>query len=85
VAHKGERVRELVEGRGAELLFLPSYSPDFSPIEEAFSKLKALLRWQKARAKEALIEAIGWALGAITPEDVKGWFDHCGYTNAQSL
>jgi transposase len=84
-AHKGERVRELVEGRGAELLFLPSYSPDFSPIEEAFSKLKALLRWQKARAKEALIEAIGWALGAITPEDVKGWFDHCGYTNAQSL
>jgi transposase len=84
-AHKGDRVRELVEGRGAELLFLPSYSPDFSPIEEAFSKLKALLRREKARTKEALLEAIGRALDAITPEDVKGWFGHCGYAVAQSL
>jgi transposase len=84
-AHKGDKVRELVEGRGAELLFLPSYSPDFSPIEEAFSKLKALLRREKARTKEALLEAIGRALDAITPEDVKGWFGHCGYAVAQSL
>lgn len=78
-AHKGERVRELVEGRGSEVLFLPSYSPDFSPIEEAFSKLKALLRKEKARTKEALVEAIGRALDAITPEDAQGWFGHCGY------
>jgi transposase len=83
-AHKGDRVRELVEERGARLLFLPSYSPDFSPIEEAFGKLKALLRREKARTKEALLRAIGRALDAITPEDAKGWFDHCGYAVAQS-
>jgi transposase len=78
-AHKGERVRELVEGRSCEVLFLPAYSPDFSPIEEAFSKLKALLRREKARTKEALVEAIGRALDAITPKDARGWFAHCGY------
>ena len=84
-AHKGERVRELIEGAGCEALFLPSYSPDFSPIEEAFSKLKALLRREKARTKEALVGAIGRALDAITPEDARGWFGHCGYAVAQSL
>ncbi len=78
-AHKGERVRRLVEACGCEVLFLPAYSPDFSPIEEAFSKLKALLRREKARTREALVEAIGRALGAITPEDARGWFGHCGY------
>ena len=78
-AHKGERVRRLVEARGARLLFLPSYSPDFSPIEEAFSKLKALLRRVRARTKETLIEAIGRALDTITSEDARGWFGHCGY------
>ena len=61
-------------------MFLPSYSPDFSPIEEAFSKLKALLRREKACTKEALLEAIGRALVAITPCDALGWFGHCGYT-----
>ena len=84
-AHKGERVRELVEARGCEVLFLPPYSPDFSPIEEAFSKLKALLRRAQARTKETLVAAIGLALDAITPEDARGWFGHCGYTVAQSL
>ncbi len=83
-AHKGDRVRELVEARGCEVLFLPAYSPDFSPIEEAFSKLKALLRRAQARTKEALVGAIGLALDAITPEDAKGWFAHCGYSIAQS-
>ena len=78
-AHKGDRVRELVEARGCEVLLLPPYSPDFSPIEEAFSKLKALLRREKARTKEVLVEAIGRALDAITPEDARGWFAHCGY------
>ncbi len=84
-AHRGEVVRELVEARGCEVLFLPSYSPDFSPIEEAFSKLKALLRREKARTKEALVEALGRALDAITLKDARGWFAHCGYAIAQSL
>ena len=84
-AHKGDRARRLVEERGAKLLFLPSYSPDFSPIEEAFGKLKALLRREKARTKAALLQAIGRALDAITSEDAKGWFGHCGYAVAQSL
>ena len=84
-AHKGGVVREMVEERGCEVLFLPSYSPDFSPIEEAFSKLKARLRRARARTKEALVEAIGQALDAITPKDAKGWFDHCGYVSTQSL
>jgi transposase len=83
-AHKGERVRRLLEVRGAELLFLPPYSPDFSPIEEAFSKLKALLRREKARTKEALVEAMGRALAAITPEDAKGFFAHCSHAADQS-
>lgn len=79
-AHKkGERVRELVEARGCELLFLPAYSPDFSPIEEAFSKVKALLRREKARTREALVGAIGWALEAVSGRDARGFFVHCGY------
>ena len=79
-AHKGEWVRELVEARGCSLLFWPAYSPDFSPIEEAFSKLKARLRREKARTKEALLEALGRALDAIDERDARGWFAHCGYT-----
>ena len=78
-AHRGRRVRELVEARGCELLFLPPYSPDFSPIEEAFSKVKALLRKAKARERGALVEAIGRALWAVTAEDARGFFGHCGY------
>ena len=78
-AHKGERARELIEGRGCELLFLPSYSPDFSPIEEAFGKVKAVLRRVEARTKGALVVAIGRALDAVAPEETRGWFGHCGY------
>ena len=78
-AHRKERVRELIEERGAELRFLPSYSPDLNPIEEAFSKVKGLLRKAAARTKEALIEAIAEALSAVTPQDAEGWFKHCGY------
>jgi transposase len=85
-AHKGERVRELIEGRGCELLYLPSYSPDFNPIEEAFAKIKGLLRKSEARAREALVEAIGAAISAVTVEDACGFFEHCGYgTSVQSL
>jgi transposase len=85
-AHKGERVRELIEGRGCELVYLPSYSPDFNPIEEAFSKIKRLLCKAEARTKEALVEAIGWALSAVTSRDARAFFEHCGYrTSVQSL
>jgi transposase len=78
-AHKTDRVRELIEVRGCELWFLPAYSPDLNPIEEAFSKVKALLRKAAARTREALVEAMGAALGAVTPRDAAGWFAHCGY------
>ena len=78
-AHKGERVKELIEGRGCELLYLPAYSPDFNPIEEAFSKIKNLLRKAEARSREALLEAIGAAISALTVEDTHGYFEHCGY------
>ena len=78
-AHHGARARELVEARGAELVFLPAYSPDLSPIEEAFSKVKALLRKAEARTREALAAAIGQALRAVSPADARGYFAHCGY------
>lgn len=78
-AHRTERVRELVEERGADLLFLPSYSPDLNPIEEAFSKIKHLVRKAGARVRETLVEAIARALAAVTIEDAVGWFVHAGY------
>jgi transposase len=78
-AHKGERVRELIEARGCELLYLPSYSPDFNPIEEAFSKMKGLMRKVEARSREALLEAIGAAISALGARDARAFFEHCGY------
>ena len=60
-------------------MFLPSYSPDLNPIEEAFSKIKALVRKVGARMREALVEAIGRASEAVTPEDAASWFAHAGY------
>jgi transposase len=77
--HRGARTRALIEARGAELWFLPAYSPDLNPIEEAFAKLKALLRDAAARTHEALLEALRAALAAITPADARGYFTHCGY------
>ena len=78
-AHHSERTRRAIEARGAALWFLPSYSPDLTPIEEAFSKLKALLRTAAARTHEVLVAAIWAALAAITPTDAGGYFTHCGY------
>ncbi len=78
-AHKTEKVRELVEGAGCELLYLPPYSPDLNPIEEAFSKIKGILRKAAARTREALVEALGTALSSVTEEDARGFFKHCGY------
>ena len=78
-AHKSERARKLIEGRGCQLLFLPPYSPDFNPIEEAFSKIKGALRKAQARTCEALIEALGGAISAVTARDARGFFEHGGY------
>jgi len=61
------------------VLFLPAYSLNFSPIEEAFFKIKALLKIAAARTREALVEAMGEALSSVTPQDAGGWFTHCGY------
>ena len=78
-SHKGPRVREMVEARGCELLYLPPYSPDLNPIEQAFAKVKGLLRKAQARTREALIEAMGRALDAVTARDARGFLGHCGY------
>jgi transposase len=78
-AYKGQRVRELIEERGCQPIYLPSYSPDLNPIEEAFSKIKELVRKAEARTSEAAIKAIGAALSVITSRDARGFFDHCGY------
>ena len=77
--HNSKRVERLVEGAGCELLFLPAYSPDLNPIEEAFSKVKGALRKAGARTREALVEATGRALYTITPEDIRGFYADCGY------
>jgi transposase len=84
-AHKGERVKELIEERGCKLIYLPPYSPDFNPIEEAFAKIKALVRKAEARTREALVEAIGRGISMVTAEDAQGFFDHCGYTTPVQL
>ena len=77
--HKAPRIRQALEARQCRLLFLPPYSPDFTPIEQAFSKIKAILRRFGARTKETLWEAMRVALEAITSEDVIAWFAHAGY------
>lgn len=77
--HQGVHVRQAIEAKGCQLLFLPAYSPDLSPIEEAFSKLKAYLRRVGARTHEALFDVIAQALLTVTSADARGWFTHCGY------
>src|SRR5271167_4514069 len=78
-AHKVEGVRRLIEATGVELLYLPPYSPDFNPIEPAWSKIKQQLRSAKARTVETLESAIVDALAAVTPHHAAAWFTHCGY------
>jgi len=82
-AHKSQKTRQLIEARGCEVVFLPAYSPDFSPIEEAFSKVKAVLRRIGARTREALQEALEYALSTVSASDAAGWFSHCGYLPAE--
>jgi transposase len=78
-AHKVKRARQLIEDRGARLLFLPPYHPEFNPIENAWSKVKALLRAAEARTIDALDQALAAAIAAVSASDAAGWFRHCGY------
>jgi transposase len=80
--HKAAAVRQRIETCGCRLVFLPAYSPDFNPIEEAFSKLKTYLRRQKARTRERLGHAIDAGLQRLTAQDARGWFKHCGFAVA---
>ena len=84
-AHRPKRIRELIEARDCELLYLPAYSPDYNPIKEAFSKIKSLLRKAAARSKEALLDALGVALSSVSPTDACGFFKHTGYRPAGQL
>jgi transposase len=79
--HKGSEVERLIKEAGATLIYLPPYSPDFSPIENAWSKLKSILRTLGARTYPDLMEALEAAFDEITQEDLKGWFNHCGYSS----
>jgi transposase len=78
-AHKPTRVRELIESRDCELIYLPAYSPEFNPIEEAFAKIKGMLRKGGARTKEALVDVLGEAISAVSAQDARGYFEHAGY------
>ena len=78
-AHRPKRIGELIEERGCKLLYMPSYSPDYNPIEEAFAKIKQMLRKASARMRGALVDAIGVALSAISARDARGFFEHAGY------
>jgi transposase len=77
--HKGDRVAELLAAHGCSLLFLPPYSPDLNPIEEALSKIKTFVKALQARTRGTLDQAIAAALKTISLQDILGWFGHSGY------
>jgi len=79
-AHKPKAVETALTKAGFKLLYLPRYSPDLSPIEPGWSKLKSVLRTAEARTRETLEAALAPALDSITPADARGWFNHCGYS-----
>jgi transposase len=78
-SHKVQGLEEIVKKCGAQIEYLPPYSPDFNPVENMWSKVKANLRQMKKRCKETLFEAVGAALRSVTTQDAQGWFKHCGY------
>lgn len=82
--HKVEEVEEAIEARGAWAIFLPTYSPDLNPIENCWSKVKAILRSLKPRTLEELLDALVEAFSSITVQDILGWFRHCGYQGART-
>lgn len=77
--HLSQRVKQLISLANASIMLLPPYSPDFSPIENLISKVKEFLRSTEARSKRALNKALGMALESVALEDIRGWFEHCGY------
>ncbi len=77
--HYAPKAIELIEAAGASVLHLPAYSPDLNPIEECISKIKESLRSLKARTKRKLYTALAKALAVVTEDDIRGWFEHCGY------
>jgi transposase len=82
--HKASQVERVAEARGARVLWLAPYSPDFSPIEQCWSKIKTLLRAAKARTREELEKALARAITQVTKSDIRGWFKHCGYRVASA-
>jgi transposase len=82
-AHRASRVEEVAEGRGAQVLWLAPYSPDFSPIEQCWSKIKSFLRGAKTRTSDELDKALAQAIKLVTRADIRGWFKHCGYSLAR--
>lgn len=82
-AHRASRIEEVAQSRGAQVLWLAPYSPDFSPIEQCWSKIKAYLRGAMARTADALDKALAQAIGLVTKADIRGWFKHCGYSLAR--
>ena len=82
-AHRASRIEEVAANRGAEVLWLAPYSPDFSPIEQCWSKIKSYLRGAKARNAQALDKALAQAIKLVTRADIRGWFRHCGYSLAR--
>ena len=78
-SHKSAAARRAIEACGAQLVFLPPYSPDFNPIELAWAKVKQALRAAKTRAWDALVDALSAALHAVSSDDARAWFAHCGY------
>jgi transposase len=83
-SHKGPEIETMIREVGAELWFLPPYSPDFNPIEKMWSKVKEILRAFKARCTEELYEAVRQALSQVTADNAQGWFESCGYRYTQS-
>jgi transposase len=82
--HKQDEIEELIEARGAGVIFLPTYSPDLNPIELCWSKVKARLRALKPRTPETLLDALVDAFATVTVHDIRGWFEHCGYKIAST-
>jgi transposase len=78
--HKSEITHSWIAQAGAQVLFLPAYSPDLNPIEKMWSKVKACLRTAEARTHTALVEAVAAALKSVTPQDALHWFVSCGYS-----
>lgn len=77
--HKVAGIEQAIVAAGAQLIYLPPYSPDYSPIEHGWSKLKTCLRTARARTREQLDAALKNAIDWITPDDARNWFEHCGY------